>query len=135
MDKNLLKGCLVWLWNNNETDKQIGILADVYEDKEYPEQNTYYALNGFGYKNCEPVEYKDVMFYNENPMKQVYLTAKEKAAQGIVDAVDEYFKDVKGDYEDELPNYVEGMRANKDHFACGESDGVVKAIEKYMELV
>lgn len=129
MNYDLLKGKLCWFWNK-ENDLHIDIFCDYYQDKEFPEQNTFYSLNG-SYKYCKPAKVQDVMFYQAD----TYLSAKEKAEQGIIDAIDEYFKDVLPDYKDDLPNYVEGMRKNKEHIACGESDGVVKAIEKYMELL
>lgn len=61
--------------------------------------------------------------------------AKDKAAEGIITAIDNYFNEIKADYEDEMPNYVEGMRSNHEHVACGEDNRVVSAIEKYMELI
>ena len=128
-----LKGCLCWFWNTNEAEKKIGILADIYQDEETPV--TFYELNGGVFKNCEPAKYKDVMFANENPMKSVYLSAKEQAEQGIIDAVESYLEDAKQQYEDFKPNYTIAMENDYIHKACGESDEVCEAIRKYMELI
>lgn len=133
MNYNLLKGCLCWFWNTNGNEKKIGILADYYEDGESP--FSFYELNGGIFRYCEPAEYKDVMFYNENPMKSVYLGAKKKAEENIICAIDGYLNEVMDDYIDEMPNVIEGMRSNKEHVACAESEEVVKAIERYMELM
>lgn len=133
MNYNLLKGCLCWFWNTNEAEKKIGILADIYEDEETP--ITFYELNGGLFKYCEPAKYEDVVFYNENPMKSVYKKAKEKAARDIICAIDGYLNEVMDDYIGEMPNVIEGMRSNKEHVACAESEDVIKAIERYMELM
>lgn len=68
-------------------------------------------------------------------MQECAKNAQSRAAQGIIDAINGYFKDIKADYTDGFPNYVEAMRQNNEHAACAESDSVVKAIEKYMELL
>lgn len=133
MDYNLLKGCLCWFWNTNGNEKKIGILADYYEDGEVP--YSFYELNGGLFRYCEPAEYKDVKFFNENPMKSVYLSTKQKAEQGIIDAVDSYLQDAKQQYEDFLPNTNIAMENDYIHKACGESDEVCEAIRKYMELI
>ena len=101
MNYRLLKGCLCWFWNN-ESSKKIGIFVDYFQDEDCPEMTTFYELNGGCYKYCEPAKYKDIMFYEDNPMKQVYLSAKEKAEQGILDAVEEYFKEALDYYKDEF---------------------------------
>ena len=130
MNYDLLKGCLVWFWNK-ETDRKLGVLAEYDPESPYP----YYEMNGGCYRNCEPAEYKEVKFYNENPMKSVYLSAKEKAEQGIINAVDSYLQDAKQQYEDFLPNTNIAMENDYIHNACGESDEVCEAIRKYMELI
>ena len=65
MDESKMIGCLCWFWHDIEVNKEIGILADIYNDDEYPEMKTYYALNGFSYKHCEPVKKEHVKFYGD----------------------------------------------------------------------
>ena len=132
LNYDLIKGCLCWFWDKNEAKKRIGILVDYFgPESPYP----FYEMDGGVYSHCEPVKYKDVLFYNENPMKEVYLTAKEKAEKGIIEAIDNFLDEEKKIYKDRLPNENMAMEQDNIHHACGESDEVCEAIRKYMELI
>ena len=133
MNYRLLKGCLCWFWNRDEKNKTVGIFVDSYICQD--STTFFYELGGGVYLNCEPAEYKDIMFYNENPMKQGYLTAKEKAERGILEAVDMFLQEEKQQYIDESPNYEIAMENDNIHKVCGESEEVCEAIRKYMELL
>jgi len=129
MKNEKLRGCLCWFWNYNPKEKRVGILADIYDDGESP--TIYYELNGGSFYNCEPASRDDFSFYNNNPLQ----TAKEKAAEKIIETIDVYFNEIKEEYKNDLPNYVVGMIKNHECQACLESFEVQNAVKKYMELM
>lgn len=132
MNYDLLKGHLCWFWDKSEARKRIGILVEYFgEGNPYP----FYEMDGGVFAHCEPVKYKDVLFYEENPMKETYLTAKEKAEKGIINAIDNFLEEEKKAYKESLPNPNMAMEQDNIHHACGESDAVCEAIRKYMELI
>ena len=59
MNYDLLKGKLCWFWNK-ENDLHIDIFCDYYQDKEFPEQNTFYSLNVYDFQGY------DLNLYNKN---------------------------------------------------------------------
>jgi hypothetical protein len=132
MNYDLLKGCLCWFWDRNEAKPRIGILVDYFgPENPYP----FYEMDGGVYAHCKPASYKDITFYNENPMKQTYLSAKEKAKEGILGAIDTFLAEEKESYKNESPNANIAMEKDNIHRVCGESDEVCEAIRKYMELI
>ena len=116
-EKNLI-GCLCWFWHDKEDKKQIGILADIYNDDEYPEMKTYYALDGFSYKHCEPAKDKDVVFYSD---KAIETASQRKAKRELANTI-EYFlmKNIKY-YERSYPEggeYLDNAIEDKLHYQC-----------------
>jgi hypothetical protein len=129
LEKDLI-GTLCWFWHNNEVNKKIGILADIYVDEEFPEQTTFYELNGGSYTHCEPVKEEHITFYAD---RDCTTKGYRKAQRELVETVEEYLNDAKEQYIDEIPNYEIAMEQDNVHCACGESDEVVEAIRKLME--
>lgn len=132
MNYDLLKGCLCWFWDRDEAKKKVGILVEYFgPENPYP----FYEMEGGVFKNCEPVDTKDVVFYRESPMKKVYLTAKEKAQKEILEKIDEFLNEELKQYKNELPNPNIAMEKDNIHAVCAESKEVQEAIRKYMELL
>lgn len=129
---DLLKGCLCWFWDRNEAKPRIGILVDYFgPESPYP----FYEMDGGLYAHCKPAEYKEIKFYHENPMKSVYLGAKEKAQKKIIDTIDGYLTEESQNYIDYQPNTAVAMENDKIHVACAESEEVQNAIKEYMEIL
>lgn len=129
-----LVGCLCWFWNNKEENAKIGILADFYEDREYPEQNTFYELDGNGYKHCKPVEDNEVTFYAD---KDCTTAGKRKRRNEVADAIEEELEEQIDYYTDEYANhptinYVQAALNDNVHCAVLESDRVVNAVKKML---
>lgn len=132
MDEQVYIGCLGWFWNRNESRKTIGILANYFKDEEYPEQNSYYSLDGFSYDNFEPAKEKDVVFYEDKALES---SARRKAKRELANAI-EYFlmKNIEY-YERSYPEggeYLDEAIEDKLHYQCLEDDTVV---EKTLELL
>ena len=126
-------GCLVWLRNTQNEIPQIGILADVYDDPEYPEQKTYYALNGGCYKYCEPAKDTDIVFYAD---KDCTTAPVRRAKKELIDAIEEILESDMKFYREEYPGYGEYMEraeADKVYLSCLESQIVVDKSKKLME--
>lgn len=129
-----LVGCLCWFWNNKEEQAKIGILADVYEDEEYPEQNTFYELNGGSYKFCCPAEDYEVKFYAD---KDCTTASKRRCRNAVADAIEEELEEQLDYYADEYENhptinYVQAALSDNVHCAVLESDRVVDAVKKLL---
>lgn len=129
-----LVGCICWFWNSKEEKAKIGILADYYEDEEYPEQNTFYELNGGSYKYCVPVEDYEVTFYAD---KDCSTAGKRKCRNAVADAIEEELEEQLAYYADEYENhstinYVQAALSDNVHCAVLESDRVVDAVKKML---
>ena len=129
LEKDLI-GTICWFWYDNEVNKKIGILADIYIDEEYPEQTTFYELNGGGYPRCEPVKDYEVAFYADRDCSTAGLRRAEK---NVIETIEQYINEAKEQYIDEVPYYEIAMEQDKVHCACGEDEEVVEAIRKLME--
>ena len=128
---NTMIGCLVWLRNTQNEIPEIGILADVYDDPEYPEQKTYYALNGGVYKYCAPVRESDITFYAD---KDCTTASIRKAKRELIDTIEEILEDDLEYYRDEYPTrYLDVAVEDKTHISCLENDRVVEKTRKLME--
>lgn len=130
-----LIGCLCWFWDRKEEDAKIGILADYYEDEEYPEQNSFYELNGFSYKHCKPVEDYEISLYADKDCTTAGLRRKERA---LVEAIEESISDNLEYYKEEYSNHDEYNYidfALDDHIECSvlEDDKVVKATKELIK--
>lgn len=130
-----LVGCLCWFWNSREEKAKIGILADYYEDEEYPEQNTFYELNGGSYKFCCPVEDYEVKLYADKDCK---TASKRKAVREFAEAVEANMEEQISYYEDKYEgygSYLEAALDDKVHITTLEDDEIVeKAKQILMEL-
>lgn len=66
VDKSKWIGCLCWLWNGSETDKEMYVLQEINTDKYkypyviYPAPNT-----PLGFENCRPVKRSEIKFVED----------------------------------------------------------------------
>ena len=127
---NDIKGTLCWFWNNNEVNKKIGILADIYVDEECPEQTTFYELNGGLFKHCEPADEKDITFYAD---KDCSTRGLRKAKKALIEAIEENLQEQMNYYEensDDYINYVEAALDDKVHVSCFQDEKILKLARK-----
>ena len=112
------------------TKKKIGILADMYIDDEYPEQNSFYELNGGVYSNCEPANEEDIPFYAD---KNSSTRGQRKAKKDLINAIEEYLEDKMEYYEensDEYINYVEASLDDEVHVSCFQDEKILELARK-----
>lgn len=129
-----LVGCLCWFWDKREEKAKIGILADYYEDEEYPEQNSFYELEGGCYKHCAPVEDYEVTFYAD---KDCSTAGKRRRRNAVIDAIEDALEEEMTMYAERYEyrtdvNYVEAALSDDVHLAVLENDRVVDAVKKML---
>lgn len=129
-----LVGCLCWFWDRREEKAKIGILADFYEDEDYPEQNSFYELEGSCYKHCAPVEDYEITFYAD---KDCSTAGKRRRRKEVADAIEDALEEEITAYSDEYENrpdinYIEAALKDNIHCAVLERDGVVNAVKRMM---
>lgn len=132
VEKKLI-GCLCWFYNRNEATPAIGILADIYNDEEYPEQKTYYALNGGVYSRCEPVKEGEFTLYADRDCTTARRReAKKDLINTIEDFLEEHISYYEEKYEGRAGDYLEAALDDKLHHTCLEDE---KVIEKTKQLM
>ena len=127
-----LVGCLCWFYNSREEKAKIGILADYFEDEEYPEQNAFYELNGGVYKFCVPVEDYEIKLYADKDCK---TSGKRKAVREFAEAVAANMEEQVRYYEDKYEgygSYLEAALDDKVHITTLEDDEIVEKAKQIL---